>query len=309
MKKQYKLSIVIPFFNEEEVIDVCLETIINILTSTVPVYEVICIDDGSTDETFNKLKTWHKKDSNVKILKLSRNFGKEAALAAGFQHVSGDCAITLDADLQDPPQEIPRMIEQWQKGYDVVLMKRCSRNDTFLKKMLAGFFYNEVAKLCHIPIESNVGDFRLLDKKAIIAFNQLTERNRFSKGLLSWAGFKTITLLFDRPSRIAGSAKMNLGRCIKLAFDAIFSFSIVPIRLFTLFGLFLALCSFIWGGWIIYQKICLSIDVPGYASIITAIVFLNGTIMIGIGLLGEYISRIYTEVKNRPIYVIDEKIE
>jgi glycosyltransferase involved in cell wall biosynthesis len=305
--KNFKVSIIIPFYNEEAMIDLCLATIIPMLEQINQKYEIICIDDGSQDNTYEILENWSKKNKNIIVLKLTRNFGKEAALTAGFDHVTGDCIIPLDADLQDPPSELPRMIKTWQKGYDVVLMKRITRDDSFLKKLFANFFYNKIAKICRIPIESNVGDFRLLDKKVVKIINLLQEKNRFCKGLFSWPGFKTITLEFNRPKRQKGTQKQSFTNCLSLALDAIFSFSVIPIRLFTLFGIFLALASAIFGFWIIYQKLFVGIKNEGYASLITAIIFLNSTIMIGIGILGEYIGRIYKEVKNRPIYVIEKQ--
>jgi glycosyltransferase involved in cell wall biosynthesis len=302
------LSIITPFYNEQEGITHYFDVLLPILKRLTVDYEVVCIDDGSKDFTWTFLKEQSEKNHKIRAFRFSRNFGKEAALTAGLDLVNGDAAIPLDADLQDPPELIPDMITAWDEGHDVVLMKRETRKEGFIKNVTAKLFYKVIGALTNKQIPENVGDFRLMSRKVIDAVKGLREKNRFMKGVLSWAGFKSKTLLFTRPDRAKGKPKHNYRSLFRLAFDGIFSFSSFPLKIWTLLGGLVSLGAFGFGLWVVLQKLLYGNDVPGYPSLMVTILFLNGLLMISVGILGEYIRRIFDEVKNRPLYVIDESI-
>ncbi len=308
MKKNFKLSIITPFYNEgtEHIIDKYFENLISNISKITPDYEIICIDDGSTDNTLELLEKFSKKHSEIKIIKLSRNFGKEAALTAGFDFCSGDCVIPIDADLQDPPYLIEEMVNLWQQGYYVVMPKRIKREESKIKKIFAKIFYVLINSISTISIPNDVGDFRLLDKKVIAEIKQMKEKNRFMKGIISYPGFKTKIIKYVRPARIAGTAKQNYKKLIQLALDGIFSFSILPIRLFLFGGIIIATIALFWSGMIIFNKLYHGNVISGYSSIMVSMLFLNSFTLIGLGILGEYVGRIYEETKNRPIYIIEK---
>jgi glycosyltransferase involved in cell wall biosynthesis len=308
MKKNYKLSIITPFYNEEDGIRDYFDKVLKILKKEKINYEIICVDDGSKDKTFELLQKQHKKDSRIKVLKLSRNFGKESALTAGLDFATGDAIIPIDADLQDPPELIPEMIKKWKEGYKVILMKRKSRNEGFLKKFTANLFYNLVNKISDSSIPKDIGDFRLMDKKVVEVIRRMREKSRFMKGILSWAGFKTEIIYFDRPERFKGKIKQNYKKLIGLALNGIFSFSTLPIRLFTFMGIITSLFAFIYGAYLFFKTVFFGTDLAGYPSIMVAILFFSGVQLLGLGVLGEYIGRVFDETKNRPIYVIEEEI-
>jgi len=308
MKENFKISIVTPFYNEEAGIKEYFKSILNVLKKITSSYEIICIDDGSSDKTFELLQKQHKKDSSIKIIKLSRNFGKEAALTAGLDFTTGDAIIPIDADLQDPPELIPNMIKQWQDGYKVVLMKRKSRNESWLKKITANLFYNLINKISESSIPKDTGDFRLMDKKVVNIIKQIREKSRFMKGILSWSGFKTTTILFERPERLKGTPKQNYKKLFSLALNGIFSFSIIPIRLFVFIGVMVSGFAILYGLFLILRTIFFGTDLAGYPSLMVTILFFGGIQLLGLGVLGEYIGRIFNETKNRPIYVIDEQL-
>ena len=303
-----KLTIITPFYNEELGIKNFFKEVLCVIENCkIDNYEIICIDDGSTDNTFNILKDIYQKNNNIKVIKLSRNFGKEKALSAGLNYATGDIIIPMDADLQHPPKLIPKMIEQYELGFDVVLMKRRSRNESFFKKKTAKLFYKIIKFLANNSIPEDVGDFRLISKKCLDAVNQMQEKTRFMKGILSWPGFKTTTLMYDQPNRSVGEAKQSLSKLIALALNGIFSFSSFPLRVWTYIGCLTTLSSFLFGIWIIIHKIVIKgYAISGYSSTLIIIIFLNGVLMLNIGILGEYVSRIYDEVKQRPLYIIDE---
>jgi polyisoprenyl-phosphate glycosyltransferase len=303
------VSIVTPFYNEEDGIDAYFEHLLPILETLKYDYEIVCIDDGSRDDTFTLLKQWREKNSRIKVAKLSRNFGKEAALTAGLEISRGDAAIPIDADLQDSPELIPQMVAKWEEGFDVVLMKRKSRDESWHKKLTAYLFYRVINLLSAGNVPENIGDFRLMDRKVIATINNLNEKSRFMKGLLTWPGFTTTTLLYNRPDRTTGVTQQNWGNLFRLAFDGIFAFSTFPLRIWTFIGLFVTLVAFCFGAVLATRKILYGNPVPGYPSLMTAILLLNGLLMINMGLLGEYVSRIFDEVKNRPIYVIDKLLK
>lgn len=303
------LSIIAPMYNESAGIDLFFTTINSTLAGIEIDYEIICIDDGSKDNTLEKLKAYATKDKRIKVVALSRNFGKEAAMTAAIDYASGDAVLPIDADLQDPPELIPQMIELWQSGYQVVYARRVSRDhDTAMKRNTAGWFYKLFNRMSDIKIPENVGDFRLMDRRVVEAIKKLPEKDRFMKGLFCWPGFKNTTIEFERQSRVMGDTKFNYWKLWNFALSGITSFSTLPIRLGVYLGLFVSALSFIYGSFVIIKTAFTGVDVPGYASLLVVILFIAGIQLFFMGLMGEYIGRIYKEVKNRPIYYVAEEI-
>ncbi len=302
------ISIVVPCYNEEDVIDIFLVHIEPILESLDKSYEIIFVNDGSKDNTFEVMLDAKNKHQNIRILNLSRNFGKEAALTAGLENARGEAVIPMDVDLQDPPELIPSFIEKWEEGFDVVLAKRVDRtSDSFMKRLSASFFYKIHNKISDISIPDNVGDYRLMSKKVIDTLKTLPENQRFMKGLFAWAGYKTTTVEYKREVRIAGKSSFNGWKLWNFALDGITGFSTVPLRLWLYIGLVISLFAFLYGSLIIVKTLILGIDLPGYASLLTVVLFLGGIQLIGIGVLGEYIGRMYKESKRRPVYIIENE--
>lgn len=309
MGKRQKVSIVVPFYNEGDGVNFFFDALGPIIdeNSTMD-FEVICVDDGSRDDTLANLISVVNKDTRFQAIELSRNFGKEAALSAGIDAATGDAVIPIDADLQDPPELIPEMIREWTKGAEVVLARRINRNsDTFLKKKTAEIFYRLHNSLSSIQIPRNVGDYRLMDRVVVDALKQLPEQQRFMKGLFAWVGFKTVTVDYVRNPRQAGKTKFSGGKLWNLAIEGITSFSAAPLKLWSLIGALGALTTFFYALFIISRTLILGIDVPGYASLLVAILFIGSLQLISVGILGEYIGRIYIETKNRPLYLIRKR--
>jgi len=305
------VSIIAPVYNEEKggVIHDFFKTIIPVLEKENYDFEIVCIDDGSKDKSYEILSSYAKKDNRIKIIKFSRNFGKEQAMSAGFQNVTKDCAIPIDIDLQDPPALIPKMVKIWQKeNVKSVLAKRSKRHEILPKRIAYKIFYKLLKSFSDIEIPSDTGDFRLVDKCVIDAFNKLPEKQRFVRGLFSWVGFSEKIIEFDRPDRKAGEPSQSFHKLCLQAVNAIFSFSKVPLRVWSGIGFFIALISLIFGAWIIGKTLILGTDVPGYASTITIILFLGGIQLISIGVVGEYVGRIYEEIKDRPLFIIEKKV-
>ncbi len=302
------VSLVLPCYNEKEVIASLFEKVLPILNQTKLSYEIICINDGSTDDTLQKLIGIKKKVTNLKIIDFSRNFGKDAALSAGLDFSSGKCVIPIDCDLQDPPELIPKMLKIWKsENVDVVLAKREDRSeDSFMKRSTAGLFYKIFNKLSDLKIPENVGDFRLIDRKVVDVVKSFRERKRFMKGLFSLAGFKSAYVEYKRPTRVGGRSKWNYWKLWNYALDGVTSFSTVPLKISTYFGLLVTLLAFLRGGWILIRTLIFGVDVPGYASIMTAILFFGGVQLISLGIIGEYLGRIYLETKQRPLYIVRE---
>jgi glycosyltransferase involved in cell wall biosynthesis len=304
-----KIAIITPFFNEEKTIHQYFTTLEEVFKNIEIDYEYIAIDDGSSDKTYEILTEISKNKQNLTIIKFSRNFGKEIALTAGLDFADADAVIPLDADLQDCPSVIPIMIKKWQDGYKVVLAQRSNRNDPLLKKITANLFYKLANKVMYIEMPKHVGDFRLIDREVVDQIKKMKEKNRFMRGIFSWVGYKNITIQFDRPKRSQGDSKYNYPKLIKCALDGIFSFSTFPIRIITYCGIIVSFLSFIFGCYIIFNKIFYDHGVPGYASIMSVILFLGGLNFIFIGVIGEYVGRIFLEVKNRPSYITEEIIK
>ncbi len=305
------ISLIIPCYNEQDVIEKCHESIAAVIASLKQRFEIIYIDDGSRDNTWDLLKDIQAKDPRVVLLALSRNFGKEVAMTAGLDESRGDAVIILDADLQDPPELIPDLIAKWQSEQaDVVYCQRTTREgETELKKATAGAFYKIINFISDVDIPVNTGDFRLMNRRAVEAVKKIREHHRFMKGLFAWIGYKQVPLHYDRKPRAAGTTKWNYWKLWNFALEGITGFSMTPLRVASFFGLLISLFSFIYGSWIIIKTLMFGIDVPGYASIMVMILFLSGIQLLTIGILGEYIGRIFGESKNRPLYFIQEKIE
>lgn len=300
-----KISLVVPVFNEEETVGIFYKTVREYDGLKPYDVEIIFINDGSADATESIVEALATADPLVISLPLTRNFGKEPALFAGLDHASGDAVIPIDVDLQDPIEVVPELIAKWQAGADVVLAKRIDRSvDGRMKRKTAEWFYALHNKISTPRIEENVGDFRLMSREVVENIKQLQERNLFMKGILSWVGGKTDVVYYSRAERVAGQSKFNGWKLWNLALEGITSFSTFPLRVWTYIGLVVALLSFIYGFWMIVAKILWGNEVHGYPSLIVSILFLGGVQLIGIGVLGEYIGRIYIETKKRPRYII-----
>jgi glycosyltransferase involved in cell wall biosynthesis len=304
-----KISIIVPFYNESDCVDCFYEAVCPILNQIPELdFEVVCIDDGSRDDTLNKLILVTEKDPRFHVIELSRNFGKEAALTAGLDAATGDAVIPIDADLQHPPALILEMIKEWSKGAEVVLARRVDRSsDSFLKQKTAEIFYRFHNRLSTIQIPENVGDFRLMDRIAVDALKQLPEQHRFMKGLFAWVGFKTVTLDYQINRRIAGTTKFSGWKLWNFALEGFTSFSAAPLKIWSYIGGFGALATLIYAIFIISRTLVQGVDIPVYASLLVAILFFGSLQLISVGMLGEYIGRIYMETKHRPIYLIRKR--
>lgn len=301
------LSIVVPAYNEQDVLPEFHRRISDVLASVAMDAEIIYINDGSSDGTLGLLHTLHDADERVAIVDLSRNFGKEIALSAGLHKANGDAVIVIDADLQDPPELIPQLIEEWHNGYDVVYAKRKRREgESLLKKLTARFFYRLMRKVGHVKLPADTGDYRLLSARAVAAINSLGEHHRFMKGLFTWIGFKQKAVLYDRDPRHAGQSKWNYWRLWNLAIEGITSFTTAPLKFATYFGLLTAVGAFLYGAYMVITTLLYGNPVPGYPSLIVIVLFLGGAQLMAIGVLGEYIGRIFTETKRRPLYFLNE---
>jgi glycosyltransferase involved in cell wall biosynthesis len=305
------LSVVVPFHNEAAGIERLYQGLSSALQQIQDIrFEVVCVDDGSNDDTLPRLIALTGRDARFRVIELSRNFGKEAALSAGIDAATGEAVIPFDADLQDPPELIAALIAEWRKGADIVLARRIERSsDSFLKRTTAGLFYRVHNRLSDIQIPDNVGDFRLMNRAAVDAFKQLPERNRFTKGLFAWVGFKTVTVDYARSPRITGKTKFSGWKLWNFALEGFTSFSTAPLKLWMYVGGVGALGSLIYASIIILRTLIRGVDVPGYASILVVVLFVGSIQLIGIGVLGEYIGRIYLETKQRPRYVVRRRYD
>lgn len=300
------ISIIAPCYNEEETIEPFLRRIEEILAQINEPYEIVFINDGSKDNTLNVLLNAKQNFKNIRIINFSRNFGKEAALTAGLDKARGEAAIPIDVDLQDPPELIKELVTKWREGYDVVLAKRADRtSDSFAKRVSADLFYKLNGKISNVDIPNNVGDFRLMSKRVVEALKQLPENQRFMKGLFAWVGFKTTVIEYAREKREAGQSSFNGWKLWNFALDGITSFSTLPLRIWLYIGALVSFLSFLYGSFIILKTLIFGVDLPGYASLAVIMLFLGGIQLIGIGILGEYIGRIYSESKRRPSYIIE----
>lgn len=305
------LSLVVPFYNEEEMIGAFFSAVIPVLEAIDGTqFEIVCVNDGSRDDTLRMLIARSNEDSRIRVIDLSRNFGKEAALSAGLDEARGAIVIPFDADLQDPPRIIPVLVEKWREGHDVVVAKRVSRlTDSFLKRQTAAVFYRIHNAMCDTKIPENVGDFRLITREVVDALKQLPETRRFMKGLFAWVGYRTAVVEYVREPRLAGRSKFSGWKLWNFALEGFTSFSTLPLRVWTYVGSFVALGAILYASFLIVRTLIQGVAVPGYASLISAVLLLGGVQLIGIGVLGEYIGRIYYESKNRPVYLIRRRYE
>lgn len=301
------VDIIVPVFNEQEVLSLFQERINEVMQTCDVEWRVIFVDDGSNDDSLAQMKVIHEEDGRFGYLSLSRNFGKEYALTAGLDHASADAVVVIDVDLQDPPELIPDMIAQWHAGYDVVYATRKARHgESAAKKVTANLFYRIINSMSKIDIPKDTGDYRLMSRRAYQAVNKLREQNRFMKGLFAWVGFKQKQLYFEREPRAAGVTKWNYSKLWRFALDGITSFSYVPLRFATWIGMLVAISAFIYGVIIIVKTAILGNDVPGYPSLMVVILFLGGIQLTALGIIGEYLGRMFNESKQRPLYLVDE---
>ncbi len=300
-------SIVIPVYNEEEVIEHTYERLKTVMQSSDGNYELLFINDGSKDKSVDILLQLSEQDKTIKIVDFSRNFGHQIAITAGMDYASGNAIVIIDADLQDPPELILEMIQKWKEGYDVVYAKRTARKgETFFKKQTASAFYKTLRAMTEIDIPIDTGDFRLIDRKVCDQMNNIHEKNRFVRGLVSWVGFKQTAVEYERDERFAGETKYPLKRMLKLSLDGITSFSYKPLKLANYLGASLSLIGFVYMLIVLYQKLFTTTTVTGWSSIIVIQLFFSGITLMMLGVIGEYIGRIYDEAKNRPLYIVKD---
>ncbi|MDJ0682930.1 MAG: glycosyltransferase family 2 protein [Xenococcaceae cyanobacterium MO_167.B52] len=302
-----EISVVVPLYNEEENIDYLFTRLLSVLDKLETSYEIVCVNDGSKDNTLKRLVDHHNQNPVIKVINLSRNFGKEIALTAGIDYANGAAIIPIDADLQDPPELIEELVAKWREGYDVVYATRRSRQgETWLKRFTANGFYKTISKMTSVAIPANTGDFRLLDRKVVEAIKKIPERTRFMKGLFAWVGYKQTSVMFDREPRAAGTTTWNYWKLWNFAIDGITSFSLVPLKIWSYMGLSISFISLLYASFLVIRTLILGIDVPGYASLMVAVLFFGGIQLITLGVIGEYLGRVYEEVKGRPLYFIRE---
>ena len=299
------VSVIVPMYNEEAVLEDCHERLCNALDLLEKKCEIIYVDDGSTDRSWDLVSRMTSSNHCVRTIRLSRNFGKEAAMTAGLHSTRGQAVILIDADLQDPPELIPAMVEQWQKGFDVVDMKRKQRyGESWFKRFTASMFYKLINQLTEMPIPENVGDFRLIDRRVVDEINKLPERTRFMKGLFAWPGFRRTTMMFDRDPRLAGETKWNYTKLVHLAFEGITSFSTRPLRLATGAGLITSVTAIAMAAVVFAKTMIWGDPVAGYPSTIMVVLLLGGIQLLAIGLMGEYVGRLFIEAKQRPLFIV-----
>ncbi len=300
------LSLVVPVFNEEESIDLFIDSVVAVLERPGFRFEMVFVNDGSRDETLSHLLDRSEHDRRLRIVNLSRNFGKEAALTAGIENARGDVLIPMDIDLQDPPEMIEPFMARWREGYDVVYGVRTGRpTDTAAKRMSARWFYWVFNSMSPVRIPPNAGDFRLVDRRAAEVLRLLPERNRFMKGLFAWVGFNAIGVPYERPPRAAGATKFNLWRLWNFALDGVVSFSTTPLRAWFYVGGGIAGAAFLYAMFIVARVLILGVDAPGYASLLVVVLMMGGIQLLSLGIIGEYLGRLFLEVKGRPIYVVE----
>lgn len=302
------ISILVPCYNEAVVLNQFYQRLSQVITN-IPQYDFqfIFVNDGSKDQTLDIIRELHEKDSRVSYVNLSRNFGKEIAMIAGIDYLTGDAAIIMDADLQDPPELIPEMISWWEKGYQDVSAKRRSRaGESFFKKWSSHAFYTILQKMSSVPMQRDVGDFRLLDKQCLNALRLMRESQRYTKGLFSWIGFEKKEVLFDRDARAAGKTKWNYWKLLNLAIEGITSFTIAPLRASAFVGCILAFIALMYMLFIVLRTIICGEDVPGYPSLVSIILFIGGIQLFFLGIIGEYLGRVFNESKFRPLYLVKD---
>ena len=306
-EKKKLVTILVPAYNEQEVLNLLYDRLEKLMNENTNYdFEVLLVNDGSKDKTFEIMQELREKDKRFCYLNLSRNFGKETAMIAGLDYCKGDAVVIIDADLQDPPELIPEMIKYWEEGYDDVYAKRRSREgETWLKKFTSKMYYKVLQGFTRIEIQKDTGDFRLLDRRCVEALKSMRENQRYTKGLFSIIGYNKKEILYDRDPRAAGQTKWNYGKLIDLSIDGITSFTTSPLRWAALIGCGVSVIGFIYMIYIIIKTIVTGVDVPGYASLMVVILFLGGSQLIFLGIIGEYLGRTFNESKHRPLYFIE----
>lgn len=305
MSEAARFSVVVPVYNEENVLPEMYSRLHAVMEALHQPYEIIFVNDGSSDRTFAILNELCEQDHAIKVIDFAKNFGHQTAITAGMDYSEGEAIVVIDADLQDPPEVIPLMIERWNEGYDVVYGKRGERKgETFFKRLSASLFYRLMRKLTDVDIPVDTGDFRLIDRKVCNALKSIKERNRYIRGIISWLGFKQIGVDFCREERFAGETKYPFKKMLKFAFDAITSFSFKPLKLSSYLGMLMSFFSIIYLLFVLYQKLFTNQTVTGWASSMVVNLFFNGIVLMMLGIAGEYIGRIYDETKGRPLYVV-----
>ncbi|HKI98106.1 MAG TPA: glycosyltransferase family 2 protein [bacterium] len=300
-----EFSVVIPVFNEEHTLPLLLQRVTAVLDGLGAPYELLFVDDGSRDRTLEVLREAQTHRPEIRVVELSRNFGKEIAVSAGLDHTSGRAVVVMDADLQDPPELIPELLEKWREGYDAVYATRRVRHgESWLKRSTASLFYYLLSKTSDVPIPRETGDFRVLDRSVVETLRRLPEHNRFMKGLFAWVGFRQTAVYFDRPARAQGSSKWNLAGLWRLSVDGFTSFSSLPLKIAGYVGMLVSLVAFAYSIFLVVRTIVFGVDVPGYASLMVVILFLGGLQLFTLGVVGEYLGRVFIEVKRRPLYVV-----
>lgn len=301
-----RLSVVVPAYNEQEVLPEFHRRLTSVLERMRISSEVVYVNDGSTDRTIDLLRALRTVDPRVTIVDLSRNFGKEAALTAGLDHAVGEAVVVIDADLQDPPELIPQLVAEWQAGFDMVYARRTARDgETAMKKTSAALFYRVIRAISKVEIPSDTGDFRLLSRRAVDALRRLREQHRFMKGLFAWIGYPQKAVPYRRDSRFAGETKWNYWKLWNFALEGITSFTIAPLKIATYVGVFVALLAFVFAAWIVYKTIMYGDPVRGYPSLMVVVLFLGGVQLLFIGVMGEYLGRLFNESKGRPLYLVN----
>ena len=300
-----EISIIVPVHNEAAGIDAFFAQLIPVLEGLGTTWEVICVNDGSADTTLDQLVELHRSTPAIKVISLSRNFGKDVALSAGFDFACGAAVIPIDADLQDPPELIVPMVAKWREGFDIVFATRKRREgDSWFKRTTARYFYEIFDRITDVPVPHDTGDYRLIDRRVVDVLVRLPERTRFMKGLFAWVGFRQTSVTFDRQPRHAGDTKWNYWRLWNFALDAITSFSSLPLKIWSYLGVAISLFAFLFALFLAGLKIIRGIDLPGYASLMVAVLFFGGVQLISLGIIGEYLARMYSEVKGRPLYLV-----
>ena len=304
-----KISVIIPVFNEEGSISELFNRLQTVLKQLKISSEIILVDDGSTDGTLPILQEFANRNNEIKLIIFSRNFGNQAAVSAGLNYCTGDCAIIIDADLQDPPELLPELIAKWQEGFEVVFAQRITRKgESLFKRMTASLFYRLLQKLTQVDIPPDTGDFRLIDRKVITTLNAMPEKNRFLRGMVSWTGFRQTGITYVREERFAGETKFPFFKMLKFALTGITSFSFIPLQLASYFGFLVSAGAFISGFYVIYLKFFTDKTIQGWTSLMIALLFLGGIQLITLGIIGEYIGRMSEEVKQRPAYLIRDTV-
>lgn len=300
-----RLSIVIPFYNEGENVDALFERLTPTLDQLGMAWEVVCVNDGSRDNTLDRLIAAHGREPRIKVVELSRNFGKELALSAGLRHASGDAIVPMDADLQHPPELLPDLIARWREGFDVVVAVRHARiGQSFQHRLFARAFYWVFDNLSEVRLPREAGDFRLMDRKVVDVINRMPERTRFMKGIFAWVGFRQTSIPYLQGERVGGEAKWGFIKLLRLAFDGLTAFSTFPLRVWSIVGMVVSGVAFVYIVIRLLRTLLFGIDVPGYESLLVTILFLGGIQLITLGIIGDYLGRVFNEVKGRPLFIV-----